>query len=350
MDILTIILWFILGFVVVFIACMLILAFTTGFRRSGRLMGGLYALIGRPGEGKTYCATHLALKHMIEEGRRVFSNYAIVSVDGIYSTRVISGKTETQIVDDIKYLMTQNLNRSVLILDEAHLYFWSRNFKMFTESDKDFFTFLSQHEITCYFIVQHEDRIDTIINDCANLFGIVQKFVIPFLDVPLFFVIEWWASEDEMKNSIYHPEIKPYMTERIWFNLDVAGAYDTRAFGHSTKEPYEGITWIKFYERYYGISWIPPLRISLQRMLKNRFIVLIRRWKLKVSTRRNVFYNRTDRLVTVVRYSLYTVDNPLVRQFLGLFSFIYWSFTAWYYLIFIPSLRNKRTKYKKNKK
>ena len=66
MDLLTFLGYIVLIMIILFIIFFAILAFTTGFRRSGRLMGGLFALIGRPGEGKSYCATHIGLKGMIE--------------------------------------------------------------------------------------------------------------------------------------------------------------------------------------------------------------------------------------------------------------------------------------------
>lgn len=346
MDLLTFLGYIVLIMIILFIIFFTILAFTTGFRRSGRLMGGLFALIGRPGEGKSYCATHIGLKGMIVEKRRVFSNFAIVSVDGKYSSLVINGQTEDKIIDDIHFLMSQNLNRAILILDEAHLYFWSRDFKNFTKEDKDFFTFLSQHEISCYYIVQHEDRMDTVANDCANLFGIVHKFEIPILNMPLFFVIEWWASEDEMKNAIFHPEIKPFLTERIWFNLDVANAYDTRAFGHSMKDPYEGITWIEFYKKYKGIDWTPPEHISLGRIIRNsmsrRFRKMIKFSSFTKDEGKRAIIHHSDK----IQYVLSALDNPMIRNIISVYTFVYWSFRVYYYLVLVPSLRERMRKYK----
>lgn len=348
MDLITFFMYVVLLMIIIFVIFFVILAFTTGFRRSGRMMGGLFALIGRPGEGKSYCATHIGLKGMIEEKRLVFSNFAIVSVDGKYCSRVINGITEKEIIDDIHFLMKQNLNRAILILDEAHLYFWSRDFKNFTKEDKDFFTFLSQHEISCYYIVQHEDRMDTVANDCANLFGVVHKFVIPIIDMPLFFVIEWWASEEEMQNSIYHPNLKPYLTERIWFNLDVANAYDTRAFGHTTKEPYQGITWIEFYRKYKRtddgkpVEWMPPDRISLGRMLRNSINRRISSFKVRASFTNDDLVKVVSKNRTYIQSSIFQIDNPIIRSISSIFTFVYWSGRVYYYLILLPMIRSKR--------
>jgi len=81
MDFFSILLYFFIGVGVLIVGFFILLAFTTGFRRSGRLMGGLFALIGKPGEGKSYCGTYFGLVAMIKEKRRCFSNYAIVSED-----------------------------------------------------------------------------------------------------------------------------------------------------------------------------------------------------------------------------------------------------------------------------
>ena len=51
--------WLLVIFAVFVIAFIVLLAFTTGFKRSGRMAGGLYALIGKPGEGKSYMAAFL---------------------------------------------------------------------------------------------------------------------------------------------------------------------------------------------------------------------------------------------------------------------------------------------------
>lgn len=97
----------------------------------------------------------------------------------------------------------------------------------------------------------------------------VEKFEIPILEMPLFFTVTWWASETEMKEAVYHPEIKPYDTERHFFNLDVANAYDTRFYGRSERAEYEGITWREFNRRQ-GKIWYPPRKVSLATFLKGR--------------------------------------------------------------------------------
>lgn len=315
-------------FLVIF-GFVLLLAFTTGFHRSGRLMGGLFGLIGTPGAGKTFVATHYAIEEM-KKGRRVFSNYPIVSVDGKYVSRVIEGLgSDNKIYESLQWLMKQNLNRAVLIIDEAHLFFWSRDFKQFSQDDKDFFTFLGQHEVSVYYIVQHEDRMDTIANDCANLFGLVTKFEIPILNMPLLFTVTWWASETDLKDSSRHPEIVPYHIDRIWFNLDTANSYDTRFFGHNKHPFYEGIDWITFKRDYCkdecgnGIQWEPPKKVSLSRFIRLKIAVLY------------------DRFVYPFKVMVANISGPQCRDIRPVCVWLYWR--IWCLLVFfvLPRFRKK---------
>lgn len=263
-DVLSFLLILIVIGVIICIAGGLLIAFTTGFKRSGRGKGGLYAVIAPQGEGKTYLVTMWALEAM-QEGRRVFSNYPIVSVDGKLVSRL--WKKEYQ---------DENLTGCMIVIDEAYRDYFSRDFKHFTKADALFFSTLGQREISLYFISQHEDRVDTAINDAANLFITVRKVELPIINVPLYFDVEMWASEKQMQNAPFHPDIEPYDTQRIWFSLDVAGAYDTKWFAKDKRKPFEGVTWINHMrnlrDKHHpdGYKWYPPERISLLRRIARR--------------------------------------------------------------------------------
>lgn len=223
--------------VVLVIITLIIIALTTGFKNTGRQMGGLYCITAPPSNGKSYVATSIAVT-LMKQGRKVFSNYPIVYDNGYerYETRVLTKNM----------LLQQNFNNSVLIIDEAHQWFWSRKFKDFTEEYKNWFSTLSQHQISLYYIIQHEDRVETIINDCANLFGEIQKTEIPFLEIPICFTITWWNRELDMQLGRTNMSIEPYHVERIWFDKDIAHSYDTMFFGKDKRPEYDGITWINF--------------------------------------------------------------------------------------------------------
>jgi hypothetical protein len=187
--------------------------------------------------------------------------------------------------------------------------------------------------------------MDTIANDCANLFGVVTKLSIPIIDMPLVFTVTWWASEEEMKNSVYHSEIEPYMIETIWFNLDVANAYDTRFFGHETRKPYTGVSWIEFKKKYQGIEWHRPKQVSLSRYLHNRLVNI----SFKTSLFTENFMNklRSEDSYDKGRFLLLDCKNPYVRYIRSHFVWLYWSFRTWYYLEFLHTLYQlKKQKYK----
>jgi len=337
---------FIVFLVIAGIFCLV--AFTTGFRKSGRIMGGLFALIGKPGSGKSYCATKIGLDRM-KEGRTVFSNFSIVSVDGKYCSRVIEGVTSTgEVIETIKKLMRQNLTRCVLIFDEAHLFWWSRDFKRFTQEDKNFFTFLAQHEIEVYYIVQHENRMDTIANDCATLYGVVEKLIIPFIDMPLRFTITWWSDEELIRQSIRDSSIVPYLIEHFWFSKDVASAYDTRFFGHDERPRYQGISWIDFMLKYRNRPWNPPKDVSLQRFIR---VALDKKYDQLMDLKNTIHYNlvrpKINKLVNVSTETKDKIEVVLDRvSFIRLvrsrFVYLYWRV----YCLYVFNQRSIRKLYK----
>lgn len=237
--------WLIIGFFIVvgvgFGLFLLYVYVTTGFENKGRSTGGLFTVRGRPGHGKSYISTDFAISVMKEGKRKVFSNYPIIYNDG---RRVLSS-----LYFDASMILEKNLNGSVIIHDESHQDNFSRDFKNFDKDKMAFYSRCSQHGITYYSIVQHEDRQDTIINDCSDLYMEVDKVEIPFLGIPIFFTITSWASEEDMKNSRYHSDLQPFDYERVWFKKEIANSYSTKYFGQDNRPLYEGETWIEYNKR-----------------------------------------------------------------------------------------------------
>lgn len=204
------------------------------------MSGGLYCIRARPGNGKSYVATAIAIAFMLI-GRKVFTNYPIVYNNGF---RVLESRALEK-----EMLLNENLNGSVIIIDEAWQWFWSRNFKGFTDEWTQFFSTLSQKEISLYYIVQSEDRIDTIVNDCANLFAEVEKTEIPVLEMPVCFTVSWYCEEIEMQLARTKQNVDPYHVERFWFDRYIAQAFDTKFFGSDKREPFEGEVWTSYLKR-----------------------------------------------------------------------------------------------------
>ena len=315
---------------VVVVSGFLLIAFTTGFKKSGRIMGGLFAIKGKPGSGKTYIATLFVLE-ALKQGRNVFTNFPVVSVDGRYVSKVWKPEYMT-IEEKFSYsdprsgkhvtetYIGKNLSRAVIVVDEALRDFWSREIGSFTKDDALWFSTCAQHEISFYYITQHENRIDTIINDCANLFIVVEKVELPVLEIPLYFDLTYWNDEQEMKNSLYHPELVPYDTERYWFNKDVAGAYDTHWFAHDKRPIFEGETWIDHYKKK-GIEYEYPTDISLKRIILRKVNNTIKGVKTCVLTYQVRCKNLINRLLSplmiillnVRRYYVYHKTSIYVR-------------------------------------
>lgn len=236
MDFIWMLLAFIIGACIVFLT--LTLAFiwlTTGFINTGRLKGGLYVIVGKPGNGKSYLATDIAVM-FLKAGRKVFTNFPVIYWNGkeflcsCYFEKIM--------------LLERNLTGAVIVNDEAHKDFWSRDFKTFAAEYKDFFSSCAQHEISYYSLTQHENRVDTIINDCANMFAVVEKTEIPFLEIPIYFTVNWFTSEKAMQSFEFNPAFsKPYYTEKVWFKKEIANAYQTKYFGTDSRPLYEGVSW-----------------------------------------------------------------------------------------------------------
>lgn len=222
--------------------------------------GGVYRLSGKPSCGKSYVLTHLGVEALKEGKRKVFSNSPIIYDDGLIQL--------SSLYFEAKMILDKNLNGSMILNDEDHRDFWSRGFKDFDQAKKDWFSLCAQHEISYYGASQHEDRVDTIINDCTNLFCNIDKIEIPILGIPICFILTWWSTEEEMKNSRfrkgeYAPE--PFHVERVWFHREIANAYNTKFFGKDKRPIYEGESWIDHNKRlgieYKGVQDYSPITI-----------------------------------------------------------------------------------------
>lgn len=246
--------------VALIVIAVVIISLTTGFQKTGRMCGGLYCLTAPPSNGKSYVATDIAIQ-FLKQGRRVFSNYPIVYNNGRQILQTCA------LTKDM--LLDKNFNGSVLIIDEAHNWFWSRKFKEFTDEYKNWFSTLSQHEISLYYIVQHEDRVDTVINDCANLFGVIEKTEVPILEMPICFTITWWVRELDMQFARHSDKMDPFHVERIWFDKDVAQSYDTKWFGTDKRPEYQGMKWVDWLKQEYNFDYVGNYNFSIKSQIIN---------------------------------------------------------------------------------
>lgn len=259
MDIFVLILEIIIASIVLLIVVSAILiAFTTGFKPSGRQMGGVTCLFARQGQGKTFVASAFGLEKM-RQGRAVFSNFPIISVCRRYCSLFWEKK-----------LMKQNLRRCVIIWDEIQRDFWGRKFATFTEDDLAWFTSLGQREITIYLITQDIDNLDPVLKRVVDTYIEITKIEIPFLEIPILFVLREFQSLDDYLQ--YHRGFAdPWHTERIWFNLDIANSYNTQFFAEDKRPVYQGINWIQLGKMQKPpIHFKPPTDYALTTKIKKK--------------------------------------------------------------------------------
>lgn len=122
--------------------------------------------VGIPGSGKTTIAAHIA-KKAIKLGIPVYSN---VPIKGTYN---LNPK-----IDLGRYLIED----CVVLIDEAGLEHSNRNFKSFSEFNKQFYK-LHRHYKAKVFVFSQADDMDLIIRNIAFKFWLVKQSLIPYLTV-----------------------------------------------------------------------------------------------------------------------------------------------------------------------
>jgi hypothetical protein len=90
-------------------------------------MHGFYLAIGRQGSGKTAFITKLLVDNY-NSSRKVYSNYSLFGID--YQKITFDNKKNKNSIDILK-VISENpdyFNNSIMLLDEIHIYFDSRDF------------------------------------------------------------------------------------------------------------------------------------------------------------------------------------------------------------------------------
>ena len=208
-------------------------------------MGGVYILYAPPGEGKSYVATHLILEYL-RKGRDTYSNFPVISPDMKLVSRMWNKK-----------LMKENIFDSAIFIDESYKDFNSREYKTFTKDDHDWFATSGHNQNSIWLLTQNPQRIDVVIREVANFYVAVEKVEIPLLEIPIYFWLYYYRSEEEMRVSKYG-FAEPWDTQRIWFNWFTASSYDTRFFRKPTITLYHGKTWFDVFEEK-NFEYKPPV-------------------------------------------------------------------------------------------
>lgn len=198
----------------------------------------IYLVVAPPGGGKTYFCTRLALEVGLKKFNRktkkpkfsVFTNYPIVDKKTGYSTyQWLHEYCKESILD------------STIIIDEAWMFFSSRNYKNFSTDLQAFFAMNRHNGNDIYIIAQNAARVDIIIREMVNELYFIQKHCIPFTNRPLWFTS--WVYQDLNQMSKMTPDPLAYeKKKRFLFKKRVASAYDTLQY-RTKSEPIVPVTW-----------------------------------------------------------------------------------------------------------
>ena len=92
-------------------------------------MHGFYVAIGRQGSGKTAFITKLLVDNYTSD-KRVYSNYSLFSIDYERITFDKEIKKDEKAIDILKVIRKNPdyFNNSIMLLDEIHIYFDSRDY------------------------------------------------------------------------------------------------------------------------------------------------------------------------------------------------------------------------------
>lgn len=123
-------------------------------------MHGFYLAIGRQGSGKTVFITKLLVDNYVNN-RKVYSNYSLFGID--YEKITFDNKRNKNVIDILKVISDNPdyFNNSIMLLDEIHIYFDSRDFmKQNNRIIQNFFSQLRKRNILLLATTQYILHLD----------------------------------------------------------------------------------------------------------------------------------------------------------------------------------------------
>lgn len=158
--------------------------------------------IGRPGAGKTYSMTALAVKE-IAKGRDVYANYHLKGA-------TLFGP------DDLIHLPP-----GLVLIDEAHLWFPARGAMRLPPSWLAQMSQTRKNGWDIWWSAQHERRVDSVLKDVTNWLWLSTAWFSSGDGAPLYFRARSWEPE-------FFRKPKAHMTTRwLRFKKSIAENYDT---------------------------------------------------------------------------------------------------------------------------
>ena len=126
----------------------------------GDTMHGFYLAIGRQGSGKTAFITKLLVDNYSID-RKVYSNYSLFGID--YQKITFDNKKNKNAIDILNVISDNPnyFNNSIMLLDEIHIYFDSRDFmKQNNRIIQNFFSQLRKRNILLLATTQYILHLD----------------------------------------------------------------------------------------------------------------------------------------------------------------------------------------------
>ncbi len=169
--------------------------------------------VGRVGTGKTYSLVRLALHKIMKEKQDVYSNFYIdfspyEKVKNEYNKYLHYWE---RVNDFVK------IKRGIILIDEAQIYFNSRNWSALPPRVQYKFQQHRKHGLDIYGAVQNVKRVDTIIRELVNRVYQIKK-------VGRLFIVNQYDIED-----IDRAKRKSIWTSAYFLNKKLADCYDTYA-------------------------------------------------------------------------------------------------------------------------
>ena len=191
---------------------------------------GIKIISGVPGEGKSYFATMIALDAM-DRGMDVVSNYPIYHEK---SKRYCYEWNDS---------MFGKLKSAIVIIDEAHFVFNSRDWKSFTLEMHAFFSEHRHNKLELYLISQSPLRLEGIVREITRPFIEIscRRWPWPFSKRPLWFNAAYYNSLEEYEHRLRDP---PSSVRTYFFSKRVGDAYDT----HEMERPDMDLKMSRWYD------------------------------------------------------------------------------------------------------
>lgn len=177
-----------------------------------------------PREGKSYVVVHEGVYDYLKKGKTVYSNFPIVTPDGL-SSRVW-----------LPEYIYENIQNALVIIDEAQQQFDSQTHKSLDGDEDAFFATSGHNGLEVRIISQNLTRVTKAVRDRCNEFIFVQKgkIINPFrrdregkLGLPLYFTTKSYLTLEDLES---HSEERIYLKSRIWYSKYIANSYNTHYF------------------------------------------------------------------------------------------------------------------------